>query len=135
MRSCRTNHVPLGDWRRQGGVGQAISVLVFDFDGTLVESNAIKRRAFFDSVDAHAGGAARMARILDRVTGDRSAVFTAYIADAVSHGQSVAQDAAAFVQCYSERVDTLVAAAPEMPGALSLLEQLRHKRYRAFVNS
>jgi phosphoglycolate phosphatase len=112
-----------------------IASVVFDFDGTLVDSNAIKRQGFFEVVAAHAGGRERMQRILDRVTGDRYSVFAAYVADAAGAGQAPAQSAAELVRAYGDRVDELVGAAREMPGATQLLKQLRERGRRLYLSS
>jgi phosphoglycolate phosphatase len=112
-----------------------ISTIVFDFDGTLVDSNAIKRQAFFDLVDAHGGGRARMEAVLARVEGDRHAVLAAYLADSAVPGETMAHKVDALVRAYSDHVDACVAAAVEMPGATSLLRQLRRHGKRVFLSS
>lgn len=112
-----------------------ISTIVFDLDGTLVDSNAIKRQGFFDLVEGHVSGCARMAAVLDRVQGDRRAVFAAYLEDAAGSGLAPAQDLATLVSGYSDRVDACVASAPEMPGAVALLQELRRFELRLYVSS
>jgi phosphoglycolate phosphatase-like HAD superfamily hydrolase len=111
------------------------STLVFDFDGTLVDSNAIKRQGFFDVVADHADGAARMRRVLDHVKGDRRSVFEAYRDDAASMGQGPLPSVDSLVRLYSEHVDGLVATAHEMPGATTLLTELRRARRRLYLSS
>jgi phosphoglycolate phosphatase-like HAD superfamily hydrolase len=112
-----------------------ISTVVFDLDGTLVDSNTIKRQGFFDLVDAHVGGLARMAAVLDRVLGDRRAVFAAYLEDAAGAGLTPVQSLDALVRSYSDRVDACVASASEMPGAVALLQQLRRRGRQLYVSS
>jgi len=109
-----------------------ISTVVFDFDGTLVDSSAIKRQGFYDVVAGHAGGATRMARILARANGDRRTIFSTYLAEA---GNRASEDLETLVQAYSDRVDGLVAAAREMPGASALLQQLREHGRWLYLNS
>jgi phosphoglycolate phosphatase-like HAD superfamily hydrolase len=112
-----------------------ISTVVFDFDGTLVDSNAIKRQGFFAVVAGHAGGPARMQQVIDRVKGDRQVIFAAYYDDAASAGQAPPQSVETLVQLYSESVDTQVAQAREVPGATLLLQQLRGEGRRVYLSS
>jgi len=112
-----------------------ISTVVFDFDGTLVDSNAIKRQGFFDVVAEHPGGAARMAKVLEQAHGDRKSLFAAYVALAASEGVPVAQNVERLVRAYSDMTDVHVAAAREMPGAIALLNALREHRRRLYLSS
>jgi phosphoglycolate phosphatase len=103
-----------------------LRTVVFDFDGTLVDSNAIKRAAFLRAVAAHPGGVLRMARVLDNTRGDRHDVFKAYEVDRLD-GTASADPATvdALVAAFSVDVDSAVVAAAEMPGATTLLDHLR----------
>src|SRR5262245_33711262 len=112
-----------------------IRAVVFDFDGTLVNSNAIKRQVFFDVVADDAGGAARMRAILARNTGDRYTLLAAYADEAASAGVRCSRELDELVNAYSERADTLIAEAPEMPGATALLRTLRQRGLRLFISS
>jgi phosphoglycolate phosphatase len=109
--------------------------VIFDFDGTLVDSNEIKRRGFLDVVATHAGGRERMARVLARTSGDRRAVFAAYLADAAAAGLVPDIDLEELVRRYSEHVDACVAAVPEIEGATRLLETLRAQPCKVFLSS
>jgi len=112
-----------------------ITSIVFDFDGTLVDSNAIKRQGFYEVVAEDSGGRARMEQILDQVSGDRRAIFSAYLADTAAPGLERTRKAEALVRIYSQRVDAQVVAAPEIPGATALMEQLRRHQRRLYLNS
>jgi phosphoglycolate phosphatase-like HAD superfamily hydrolase len=57
-----------------------ISTVVFDFDGTLVDSNSIKRRGFFDVVADEPVSTARMQAVLATVQGDRHTIFGSNVA-------------------------------------------------------
>lgn len=111
-----------------------ISTVVFDFDGTLVDSNAIKRQGFFDVVADEPASAARMQAVLAAVEGDRRAIFESYVAARCASG-AVGPDAQALVRRYSDHVDAHVAEAPEMPGASEMLRSLHQAGLRVFISS
>ena len=94
--------------------------VVFDFDGTLVDSNAVKHAAFLYIAARYPGGEAVMHGLLRRVQGDRHAVMTAFVQAARPSGT-----ADELVRDYSYYVDSAVASASSMPGAESLLQALR----------
>ena len=100
-----------------------IRAVVFDFDGTLVDSNAIKRQTFFDIAGQHPGGEAVMAEILATPLGDRATIWVDYMARMQAAKPGL--DATSLVRAYSDLTDQRVAAAPEMPGANTLLQRLR----------
>lgn len=109
-------------------------IVVFDLDGTLIDSNAIKRNAFFGLAKPDPGGGERMARLLSTVTGDRHAIWSAYIRE--RDGEDAAPSAVfEAVQAYNAIVDNAVAAAPQMPGASDLLTRLRKAGLQLAVSS
>lgn len=111
-----------------------ISAVVFDFDGTLVDSNAIKRQGFFDVVAGDAGGVETMREVLARTPGDRHAVMAAYAAAQARSG-SESSGVEALVRRYNEHVDATVARAPEITGASHLLKSLRNAGVRVYLSS
>jgi phosphoglycolate phosphatase len=111
-----------------------ISTVVFDFDGTLVDSNAIKRQGFFDVVADEPANTARMFAVLAKVQGDRRRIFESYI-EARSASGTKGPDADALVRRYSNLVDARVAEAPEMPGASQILRGLQQAGLRVFISS
>jgi phosphoglycolate phosphatase-like HAD superfamily hydrolase len=100
-----------------------IRAVVFDFDGTLVDSNAIKRQTFFAIASQHPGGMAVMAEILEAPRGDRAAIWADYSVRMQAAVPGL--DAKSLVREYSDLTDQRVAAAPAMPGAHTLLQRLR----------
>jgi phosphoglycolate phosphatase-like HAD superfamily hydrolase len=106
--------------------------IVFDFDGTLVDSNALKRAAYDRVVASDPDGAALMAKALALGPGDRHVVFRRYAA--LQPGECGA-DAAALAQRYTDIVDAAVADAPAMPGAATMLQNLAAAGIDAHVSS
>ena len=111
-----------------------ISTVVFDFDGTLVDSNSIKRRGFFDVVADEPNSVARMQAVLTTVQGDRHTIFESYVASR-SASCYKGPDADALVLRYSDYVDARVSEAPEMPGASEILRGLKFAGLRVFISS
>jgi phosphoglycolate phosphatase-like HAD superfamily hydrolase len=109
-----------------------IRVGVFDFDGTLVDSNAIKMGGFFRLAARYPDGEAAMAEVIG-TSGDRRSILSAFSACMASAGVHLNVDE--LVARYCEHVDAAVAAAPEMQGATDLLVNLRHAGLRLHLNS
>jgi phosphoglycolate phosphatase-like HAD superfamily hydrolase len=98
-------------------------VYVFDFDGTLVDSAAAKRRAFYEVFPADCAPAVTAVLVRDP-DGSRHLVIPAMIAEAGRLGaESSGLDAAALVAAYGRAVERAVAAAPAMPCAEKVLEK------------
>ena len=108
----------------------AAKLFVFDFDGTLVQSNAIKSSAFFD-VAAHIPGArGHLENLLQtRAELDRYGIFDA-LAKLISGIDSTALAEAYGVHCY-ERILT----CPEVPSTTVLLTKLMETGRTAIINS
>jgi len=108
-----------------------IRCVVFDFDGTLVDSNRIKRSAYFEVADGFADGGAVMERILQEGAGrDRYWVFGKFV-DAMPGGLAAADLAANYTRICRERI----VQAPEIDGASASLELLRSDGVRLFLSS
>lgn len=99
---------------------------VFDFDGTLVDSAAAKRQAFFDIFPADAGCAAVVGGVLNAdPDGSRHAVIPRMLEKMRARGLPPAgADAGTLIGRYGEASARAVAAAPELPGAGRLLARL-----------
>ncbi len=108
-----------------------IRCVVFDFDGTLVDSNRIKRESYYAVVEDVPGGAAILDELLvSGGVGDRYEVFRCFAERA---GPAAGPDdagaraawAAELVRRYTERCEELIVTCEECPGAASTLQRLR----------
>jgi len=104
---------------------------VFDFDGTLIDSNHLKKSAFFELAAEFSGGLEAMEKLHQDIVGDRFMIWADW-AKAVGRSQEFGNMMALR---YSQRVDDLVANAPEMPGATALLNYLRSQDKSVFLSS
>jgi phosphoglycolate phosphatase-like HAD superfamily hydrolase len=109
-------------------------LVVFDFGGTLVDSNAVKRDTFYRYSRLDSGGPERMRRILGHVAGDRYAIWDAYVRDreGMSYHVSTVQK---IVREFNKSVNEAVALAAEMPGASALLQKLEKSGVRIALSS
>lgn len=109
-----------------------IECVVFDFDGTLVDSNNIKRNSFFDTVEGVSGGAAIMERLLSAPDmGNRFDTFKRFVT-AASLSVSRANE---FAEAYGQQCKRLIVACDYIPGASQLLARLRADHIKIFINS
>jgi len=109
-----------------------IRVVVFDFDGTLVDSNLIKREGFFRIAALYPEGAAAMASAIE-TAGDRRSVLSAFADCMAAAGIRLNLDE--LVARYTADVDSAVIEAPEMTGASDLLVNLRRAGLRLHISS
>jgi phosphoglycolate phosphatase-like HAD superfamily hydrolase len=102
-----------------------IRCVVFDFDGTLVDSNEIKRAGFFEIFSAYDGSAALVDRILrDHPDENRSGICTRVHAELAVPADTILPTAAAFIDAYSVLCEDRVTRCPAVPGALPALHGL-----------
>lgn len=108
-----------------------IRCVVFDFDGTLVESNHIKRQTFFELASEFEDGTRLMTDVMKQATGrERYWIFDRFAA-ALS-GQA---DARVLANRYTRICQERIAIASEIAGAMASLERLRSEGKLLFVNS
>jgi phosphoglycolate phosphatase-like HAD superfamily hydrolase len=104
--------------------GTTFDVFVFDFDGTLVQSAAAKRKAFFELFRPDHAPAVETVLAADP-DASRFAVIPMIYAEIARRGlPAPGADAAGLIEAYARKADAAVAAAPEVPGAGALLERL-----------
>jgi len=112
-----------------------IKCVVFDFDGTLVKSNEIKRRVFYevteDIVDA--------VPVLDELfsvpdSGDRYNIFDLLIKN-LKLVQEVGVNASYLSSLYTKICEHRISEAPEVCGAFNALRELKKIKVKMFVSS
>lgn len=101
-------------------MSRACDLAVFDFDGTLVDSNAIKSGGFDEIASRYRGGPEAMQQARAVPGADRHAVAVRF-ADLLGLPEGAA---ARIVQDYTHLVDGRVAGAPAIAGATDLLDGL-----------
>jgi phosphoglycolate phosphatase-like HAD superfamily hydrolase len=113
--------------------------VAFDFDGTLVDSNAAKRNAYFDVTGTIDPSGALVREVLaDRAGADRHEVMRALAEAAAGAGRvradRVNETAAELAAAYGALVEAAQAERPERPGASAALAVLGATR-ALYVNS
>jgi phosphoglycolate phosphatase-like HAD superfamily hydrolase len=112
-----------------------IKCVIFDFDGTLVESNDIKRRVFYE-VSKNIEGADL---ILDKLfsanfSGDRYKVFNTIIED-LFKTKKTDISSKYLSDLYTKICEYEVSRAPEIFGASRTLEELKRRNIKIIVSS
>ena len=117
-------------------IGPMIGHVAFDFDGTLVRSNRIKRDCFYETLADVPGGAAILDDLFaDRYRGDRFALFRE-VTRRLGCGRAAAiPDPDALAGHYGKLCRERVACAPEVPGAEAALTRLSQAGARMFLIS
>lgn len=112
-----------------------IQAIVFDFDGTLVDSNRIKYEAMITIARQRKGGEQLIRNLLDHIKGDRYIILAAF-ESFYRNSQVSPEDESVklLAKAYSDLVDTAVISTPEKPGAYALLSSLK-RDYRLILSS
>ena len=109
----------------------SLKCIVFDFDGTLVDSNHIKKKGFFDIASDSHNGIKIMQQVYANNSGDRYSIWEKY-AELMGRGSEYASSC---VQAYNAHVDNEVIKSKSMPYAEKALNQLRKKGLNIFLSS
>ena len=118
-----------------------IKCVVFDFDGTLVDSNDIKREAFFEVARPWDSSGKVVEEIFERWPAANRYEKTRRIAEELigrkllPANPSTEDWAARLAEDYTARCEAAIAQCAEMPGATTALEKLSEKGLHLFVNS
>jgi phosphoglycolate phosphatase-like HAD superfamily hydrolase len=109
-----------------GKTASPIAVVVFDLDGTLIESDAVKTRAYFDIFPPAAASAVEAAIKADRYE-NRFSRIARILRD--FHGAEPAQaEIDRLAKAYNDICETHQATCAERPGASTVLARLASKR-------
>ena len=112
-----------------------IKCVFFDFDGTLVESNDIKRRVFYEVTKNIVGANL----ILDKLfassnPGDRYNVFNDLVQD-LKRSNTTRISSKHLSDLYTNICEYEISQASEVSGALSTLEGLKKRKIKIFLSS
>lgn len=112
-----------------------IKCVVFDFDGTLVDSNEIKRRVFYEVTEDIIGAASALDGLFsDPNSGDRYNIFDALTKN-LNLGHEDGVSAAYLSSLYTKICERRITEAPEVCGAFNILSELKKLRVKIFVSS
>jgi len=123
------------------GAALMIRCVGFDFDGTLVQSNAIKRQAFYQTARLLGEGLdALVDDVLRDVRGDRYAILRELAVRAAARGPLPASPGERawperLADEYTRICEDEIARCPVVPGALEALEALGRRGCALFINS
>lgn len=115
--------------------------VVFDFDGTLVDSNDIKRDTFFAIARRWDASDEVVADVFERWPAADRYEKTERIAEALisrgllPEGSSRQEWAARLAEEYTTQCENAIAACDEIPGATQTLDSLKSMGFTLFVNS
>jgi phosphoglycolate phosphatase len=118
-----------------------IRCVVFDFDGTLVDSNDIKRQTFFDIVGNWDSGGEVVAEVFARWPLADRYEKTRRIAEELCSRKllpthpSIEEWASRLASAYTAQCESAITQCAEMPGATEALDELSDKGILLFVNS
>jgi phosphoglycolate phosphatase len=111
-----------------------IRCVVFDFDGTLVDSNSIKRQAFL-TIASRYGKELLMKEILETKPSDRYKIFNMFVSAISNHRFDVSRHAIQLANEYTQYCESAIASCREMVGATSMLDDLRREGFTLGLNS
>jgi phosphoglycolate phosphatase len=116
--------------------GTMIRLVLFDFDGTLVDSNELKRACMRATVAKLPGGLAALEEA-GRLGGNRYTLFAevARLLDPAGEPSAIARRGRALAAAYTGCCARAIAAAPERRGARSALAALKARGIRIWLNS
>ncbi len=118
-----------------------IRCIVFDFDGTLVVSNHIKRQAFFEVVRSHDPSGMTVTRILQNYPNkDRYGIFLEithelFVTNQIPKYQNPEALATQWAEAYTFSCEQAIATCEEVPGTSETLSWISQQNIPIFINS
>jgi phosphoglycolate phosphatase len=118
-----------------------IACLAFDFDGTLVDSNHVKLRAFYEIVEEYDPSGATVTEVLQQCPNeDRYGITRELVRTFRAKGRLPMQPnlealSAQWAEAYTETCQKSIVTCTEVPGASVILEWLSDQGIPAYVNS
>jgi len=109
-------------------------IWIFDFDGTLVSSNKIKKKGFYRVIQKTKKSFAYMDEILESSIKGRSNIFKLY-EEKMNNFSLPVENYRLLTEKYSDLIDHLVACAPQITGAEALLNTLKRKKKIIMLSS
>ena len=112
-----------------------IKCVVFDFDGTLVESNEIKRRVFYEVTKNIAGADLILDKLFSTPDhGDRYSIFNTLIRN-LNKTNKPDINSIYLSDLYTNICEHEISKTPEVSGALSTLKELKRRKIKILVSS
>jgi phosphoglycolate phosphatase-like HAD superfamily hydrolase len=117
-----------------------IRCLAFDFDGTLAQSNSVKRNAYYEIAEAFGDLVGVVDDVLAKERGTRHQVIAALVSRLEKLGRlpdlrSPREWVDYLVREYTLHCEKHIAICPEVPGTMAALERLSALGYPLYINS
>lgn len=109
-----------------------IRCIVFDLDGTLIDSNSLKREAFFEACASVRGARAVLPDLIADAHDDRYGIIRRLLQ--TLEPEATHERYESLVARYSDLTEAGTAGCPEVPGASAVLVSLG-RRWPLYVNS
>jgi len=110
-----------------------VKVIFFDFDGTLVDTNQIKRNTFFEVVEKYKNGYLLMKEILNSNIGDRFKIFEKF-AKAINL-ENYKEISKELTLKYSEITTKKILVAKEVKGAYEFIRSSHNNGINLYISS
>ncbi len=112
-----------------------VKCVVFDFDGTLVKSNEIKRRTFYEVTKNLVDADILLDKILSYPdSGDRYDIFDTLIIE-LKLDREVFVSASKLSDSYTKICEYEISRAPEIKGVVKTIKELRSLGVKVFISS